>query len=391
MRMTPGEIEVRISAVAAGGAGIGRMPDGRVVFCDGALPGELVAARTVEDKKDFARAALVDVLEPSPARVDPPCPHVARGCGGCTWLHIAPAAAAAFKVDIVRDALRRLAKRGDIEVRSGPSVDSTGYRTGVRLAVDGDGRPAYRRLRSHDPVVVDTCLVAHPALEDLIHNARFSGATEVVLRVGASTGERLASPDRAARRAQVPGDTVVSTRAHPAAIRDQVAGREWRVSAGSFFQSGPQAAQLLVDRVRAHVEGGLHVADLYSGIGILGGSVTAGHITAVESNRSAVADARVNLADLDARIVTADVARYDGGPADLVIADPPRAGLGPGGCRTVGIIGAPRVVLISCDPASLARDVVLMAGHGYDVGVVEVLDLFPGTFHVESLTVFNRG
>jgi tRNA/tmRNA/rRNA uracil-C5-methylase (TrmA/RlmC/RlmD family) len=165
------------------------------------------------------------------------------------------------------------------------------------------------------------------------------------------------------------------------------------VSAGSFFQSGPAAAGAIAEAVAAAAGGGIaRIADLYAGVGLLGGVMAARHgaeLVAVESGRSAAADARHNLRDLGARVINAQVARAAPlGPADLVIADPPRTGLGPAAVSGVAAIGAPVVVLVSCDPASLARDAGLLGAAGYRLEGVQVVDAFPGTFHVEAVSRF---
>lgn len=388
---------VTVTGVAAGGDGIARLADGRVVFCEGGLPGEQVAIRVTDRRKDYARAVVVEIIEASSGRREAPCPHVGRGCGGCTWQHVLPEHQLELKARIVGDALRRIARRPDIVVRTGKRVAEEGYRTSLRLAVDATGRPSYRRRHTNDPLGVDSCLVAHPALADLVAHARFPGAGEVGLRVGAATGERMAWTDREQARAQVPEGTLLG---QEAAVHELVAGRRWRVSGGAFFQSGPRAAEILVASVLAAWRGSESdrgsartVVDLYAGGGLLGGSIAGagdvGRLIAVESNLAAVGDARVNLADLDAEIVHRDVAGYRGGPADLVVADPARSGLGPSAAEAVAAIGAPTLVLVSCDPASLARDTRILAARGYDLEAVEVVDLFPDTFHTETVSRFR--
>ncbi|MFI5040309.1 MAG: class I SAM-dependent RNA methyltransferase [Acidimicrobiales bacterium] len=403
-------IQVEVTGLAAGGDGIGRMPDGRIVFCEGALPRERALVQVTEQHRDYARASVVEIVEPSPARVRPPCPEIARGCGGCTWLHVDPSLQASFKAEIVADALARIGHLPDVEVAPPPpgrtAVPARGYRTGVRLAVDADGRPAYRVRRGHDLVPVQSCLVAHPLLADLATSARFPGAGEVLLRVGAATGERLAAPDRAARGATVPADVRMAAAGRPPpAVHEDVAGRRWRVSAGSFFQSGPAAAAGLVEAVTQAAgadrpQGDGLVVDLYAGVGVLGGSLAAGsRLVSVESSPTAVGDAVVNLADLGGRVIhgevlracrSGDVVARGRNRPDLVLADPARSGLGPSVSAAVAALGAPVLVLVSCDPASLGRDARLLEGHGYHLERVEVLDLFPQTFHVEAVSRFVR-
>src|SRR5580658_4354424 len=140
-----------------------------VVFCEGALPGERVAVTIRERRRDYARATVVDVLAASPARIAPPCPHVQRGCGGCPWQHVAVADGAALKRTMITDALRRIAHLDGVEVTSAPGdIALRGYRTSARPAVQPDGSPAYHRRHGQGLVAVDSCLVTHPLLEELL-------------------------------------------------------------------------------------------------------------------------------------------------------------------------------------------------------------------------------
>src|SRR5436190_761068 len=169
---------IDITAIAGGGDGLGR-DDGRVVFVPGALPGESVAVELVQRKKDYARGRLVEVVRPSPDRVEPPCPFVAEGCGGCDWQHAEPAAQRRFKASVVADALRRQAHL-DVPVDEGPALTATGYRTTLR-GVGHAGRFGLRRRSSHDAVVIGPCLIAHPLIDELVVDGRFPDG-EVVLR-----------------------------------------------------------------------------------------------------------------------------------------------------------------------------------------------------------------
>lgn len=392
-----GVVEVTATAMAAGGDAIAREPSGRVVFVEGALPGERVRIEFTQQRKDFARARVIEVVDASPHRVDAPCPSVALGCGGCQWQHIDPAAQSALKRDIVADALRRIA-----HIPNPPLDDEVGVapptRTTLRLGVRAeDGRAGLRKRHAHDLVPIDGCLVAHPLLLDLLAESRFDGADEVTLRVGAATGDRLVMADPTAEGITTPDDVAVVTNDEPhAAVREDVAGRRWQVSAASFFQPGPDAAELLVESVRAAAGPAQSVLDAYAGVGLLGGVLEPERLVAVESSSFAVADARVNLADLDAAVVEgevadalADVPRPERA-FDVVIADPARPGLGRSAAGAVAAVGAPRLVLVSCDPASFARDVGLLRDLGYTLGSARVLDLFPHTFHVEVAASFER-
>ena len=376
------------TGVAAGGDGLAREDDGRVVFVPGALPGERVLIEVVEERRDFARARLVEVTDASPARVAPPCPEVARGCGGCAWQHVAIDAQRDLKAQIVIDALRRIAKLDDVLVSPTVELPAEGYRTTLRAAVH-KGRAGYRKARSHAVRAVDSCLVTHPLVADLLVHGRYGRANEVTLRCGARTGERMAAPQPTDARIDVPADV---RRDH---IHEEVAGRRWRVSAQSFFQARPDGADTLVELVRAAAGDMASTGtalDLYSGVGLFAGALAddGWSVTAVEGSSAAVADARVNLASEAVEIVRADVAAWTPSPADLVVADPSRTGLGTAGVRTVTGAGPTRLVLVSCDPAALARDAALLVQAGYRVTSLTPVDLFPHTPHVETVTVFDR-
>jgi len=183
-------------------------------------------------------------------------------------------------------------------------------------------------------------------------------------------------------------------------LTERVAGHELRVSAGSFFQSGAQAAELLVAAVQAaapELATARHAVDAYGGVGLFAVAAmdAVGHVTLIESSKSACLDAEHNLQERTATVVRADVSGWtaptgDGPtpPVEVIVADPARPGLGKPGVTALAAAGAPVLVLVSCDPVSLARDVSLLAEAGYVPERIEVLDLFPNTHHVETVTRF---
>jgi len=388
-------VELQIERVVAGGDGMGRGADGRVVFVPGALPGERVRVRVVDDRRQFTRAELVEVRDASPLRVTPPCPHHARGCGGCPWQHVAPAAQRDLKRDIVLDALRRIAHNDDIDVAPTTELPAAGYRTTVRGLVV-DGQFAFRKGYAHDPIEVDSCLVAHPLIAEVIRVGRFGSATEVEIRCGVHTGERLVLIEPNAAGVDVPDD-VITVGLNQIANGDvpyyheRIAGRTWRISAPSFFQVRADGAEVLVDLVRDAVGHAGRIVDLYSGVGLFAGALAqAGRkITAVEGDQFAAADAKHNLADTGAKVVHSEVAKWEPRPAEVVVADPSRSGLGRPGVGAVTACDPERVVLVSCDPASMARDVALLCAEGYKVERITPVDLFAHTTHVETVTVLS--
>lgn len=392
-------VEMTPTAMAVGGEAVARDDAGRVVFVHGALVGERVLVELTEERKTFARASVVEVLDPSVDRREPPCPNVRRGCGGCDWQHMAPATQADHRQASVIESLQRLGGITDPDVRTGAPLATERYRTTVRCAVV-DGRVAYRRRRSHDLLTVDDCLVAHPLIADLITHGRFGSAREVTLRAGARTSERLVLAHPTAEGVVVPDDTLVVGTAdvrqgRRAWYHEEVAGRRWRISATSFFQARPDGAEALVEAVGAAVHelvpDASTMVDLCSGVGLFAGTAGAGRrVVAVERHRAAVADARHNLADDDVRHVRSGFEGWRASPAEIVVADPSRSGLGPAGVRTVAAVGATAVVLVSCDPAALGRDADLLQAVGYRYIGSVLVDLFPHTSHVEVVSRFLR-
>lgn len=394
-------VELTVDAIATGGDAVGRDGDGRATFVTGALPGERVVVEIDRVAKRHAHARLVEVLEAAPERRQPPCEYVAKGCGGCGWQHVDPAAQRRFKTGILTDSLTRLGGVADPEVHPGPDLTPEGYRTTVRAVVT-DGRAGFRRARSHDPIAVDACRTAHPMLADLFDHARYPGCDEVTMRVGVHTGERLLLASPNARHVDVPSDVlVVGTdeveHGRHAWHHEIVDGRRWRISATSFFQARPDGAAALVDAVSDGLDGcSGRLVDLCCGVGLLGGSIVGRdpgrwQLIGVERHRPAVHDARENLADLDdVRIVRASLASWRPRAADAVIADPSRAGLGRDAVAAVAATGAKRVVLVSCDPAALGRDAKLLGEAGYAFAHTTLVDLFAQTPHIEAVSVFAR-
>ena len=382
-------VQVRAERMATGGEAVGRLEDGRVIFVRGALPGETVEAQIVEQKKRFVRGVAVAVSDASPERCEPVCSHAAAGqCGGCDWLHVRPVAQNRFKQDIVVEQLTRL---GGIEDPQVSTVSMPrGRRTTVRCAVLG-GRAGYRERRGSLPFAAESCQAAHPLVEELIVDGRFGSATEVTIRVGSETGERMVITDGAVSSVKVPSDVVVLSAADTAAIHEVVAGRRWRISAGSFFQTSHEGAEALVAAVARGLDTSEGpVVDLYGGVGLLGGGAVPGRVAClVESNSSSVGDAAFNLGD-DVHVVEGQVERWRPTAFAGVIADPARRGLRKGGVAAIEGTAATQLVLVSCDPASLGRDASLLSAQGWRFEHCEVIDMFPDTNRIEAVSSFSR-
>lgn len=379
--------------MAAGGAAIGRLADGRIVFVTGAIPGELVEARIDVDKRDYAAATAVRIVEPSPDRVVPPCPEVARGCGGCDWQHVSAGAQQRWKREVVADALRRTARMADATVTWGGAVAPWGYRTTMRVAGAPDGTAGLRASRRNDVVALAACAVADPALDEVRRGTSVPPGDEVSIRVAARGGATALFHDRpgAAPAGVATGaDACLTEFVHDAALR---------VSAGSFFQSGPAAAALLVATVVGLIErrssgrgrDGV-LLDAYGGVGLFAAALGWEKSVVVEGSPSACADARHNLGD---RAVVDNTAFEDWDPAPwtgqvrVAVADPSRAGLGRGGAEVLIRLSPSVLVLVSCDPVAMARDVRLLADGGFTHVESVAIDLFPQTHHVEVVTLLD--
>lgn len=389
--------------------------EGRVVFVPYAAPGDVVEAEPTERRRDWLRVRVERVVAPGPARVLPGCPAF-PACGGCQWQHVAPDAQRAAKREVVVEQLRRVAGLTDVDVlRTLAARDAFGYRARVSLVAEGR-RLGYHRARSHALVEVDACPIADPVVSAHLGTARaWAAALRVPLRrvtVSAAPGGvvLVAATDGPA------GDRDVATTEEFLVRRPAVRGAVLRgggtrrvvgdpavrvevepdlaleIPADAFTQVNPAGNRLLVATVLGF--GGFgpneRVLDLYCGAGnfTLPLARRGVRVHGVERDAVAVAAAEANAARLGlagARFTCAPVARALATATDAwdaIVLDPPRAGA----ADVLGALAglrAPRVLYVSCDPATLARDLRTLAAHGYRVARAQPVDLFPQTFHVE--------
>jgi 23S rRNA (uracil1939-C5)-methyltransferase len=425
-------IELTITALSHSADGVARH-EGRVVFVPFALPGETVRAEIVEEKKGYARARLVEVITPSPDRIAPRCPNHLRipsslhhppssACGGCQLQHLAYPAQLRHKTQTVIEQLTRIAGMPQPPVREClPSPAPFGYRNHIQLSLTAEGALGYRaverRKRSASPfsgaaqsraiVPIRECPIARPELMVVFASLRVESDSElerVSLRAGVD--DVLVVFEGAAPEVEI--DLPVSAAllrpdggALPLAGRDyvlaEVGGREFKVSAGSFFQVNGAVAAMLVDEVLRALElrGGETVLDVYSGVGLFTAFIAplAGRVIGIESFEPAVEDAATNLDEFDnielycapveAVLPALDVR------AEAVLLDPPRAGCSAEVVEALLKMRAPRVVYVSCDPATFARDAKRLLAGGYALDFVQPLDMFPQTHHIECVARFT--
>ncbi len=385
-------IRVEIDGVAAGGEGVGRV-GGKVVFVAGAIPGDVVDAETVVDRGRWARAEARRLVEPSIHRIAPRCRHVGV-CGGCDWQMVPREVQARWKADMVRGQLRHLGGLQDPPLGGVELVgDDFGYRNRIDLR-SLSGRPAFHRAGSRELVALEECSIAVPAIQEVLSRVGELGAVRrLTLRAGVETGELAAfvtgrPPPGASTRWGIPvhrGD-----RGH---LHEEVAGRRFRITGRAFFQVNTAGAERLCELVADAVGSGRRMLDLYAGGGLF--ALTAGGrfetVTAVERDRRAVADLLHNAGG-GVEVVTAPAAaataRLDG-DWDAVVVDPPRGGLEREVADALAAWRPPVLVYVSCDPASLARDVRRLVDAGMTLEEVRIVDMFPQTWHVETVARFR--
>lgn len=404
------QVELDTGPAAAGGACVARGPDGRVVFVRHALPGERVLARVTQTTTSYLRADAVAVLSASDDRVEPPCAYAGPGrCGGCDWQHVALPRQRQLKALLVQEQLQRIARVArEVVVQEVPGApDGLGWRTRVTFAVSHDGRPGLRRHRSHDLQTVERCLIAAAGVEQVgAERTRWHGAASVEVATTASGDQRVVAVARGARgRPRVPeldaGAVVDGMGVRtPHGLRHTVLGRRFEVAAGGFWQVHVGAAPVLAAAVLEELapEPGDSVVDLYAGAGLfaalLGEAVgDGGAVLAVEADPRAAADAARNTADLPhVRVRTAEVeptlvARLP--PPDLVVLDPPRSGAGQAVTAALAGLRPRRLVYVSCEPASFARDAKVLLDAGWTMPSLRAFDLYPMTEHVELVARFE--
>jgi 23S rRNA (uracil1939-C5)-methyltransferase len=412
-------LTAEVDGFTHGGEGVARV-EGKAVFVADTLPGETVVLQVSDDRRRWARARLLEVVRPSPDRVEPPCPYAPRpgvpGCGGCDLQHATPDAQRRLKRRVVVEQLERLGGLVD------PSVDhcravgpDLGYRTHARMHAAEDGRLGFHVAGTHDVVPVDVCPKLTPAAQALrTEIGDDTGAEEVVVRAHDRTATAaailvpgpgpLSLPEGGADLLLAqPDGTVVAIRGD-GRLAEEVAGHVFGFGATSFFQVSPQGAQALVDTVLeacGPLDGEL-VWDLYAGVGLLSVPLAAAGATvvAVEGHAAAAQDATANaeraaatvevLAEPVGRMVARAVRDDDRDPPDVVVLDPPRSGAGHAVVADLGRLAPATIVYVACDPAALARDARELVEVGYRLESAVPLDLFPMTHHVEVVATFQR-
>lgn len=351
--------------------------DGQVVFVEGAYPGETVLVEITGFGKRHLLARANTVEEPSPARVEPPCIHFGS-CGGCQWQSAGYEAQLGWKRSIVVDQLAHLGRMPDVEVREtiapGPPY---GYRNRMDFKLV-QGRPALSRAASHELVEIHKCHLMVAPLEKVFDELPTRPeASRVTIRAGVATGQ-----------------TVVMFDDETAVMEESVAGSAFRITGRAFFQNNTSGAEVLVRLVRdvLQPEAKDVLLDGYAGGGLFAVTVGGGcrRVIGVESDRIAATDFEHNTGSRALKKPFEAAAPMLPKTFDLAVVDPPRVGLGKGGVAVL-VGGKPRTIAyVSCDPASFARDALLLSERGYALAWAQPVDMFPQTFHIELVGCFVR-
>jgi 23S rRNA (uracil1939-C5)-methyltransferase len=403
-------LDLRLEGMAYGGDAFGRDAAGRMIFVPFALPGERVSAQVIETHAHWCRAWLMEVLEPSADRVTPRCQHYGA-CGGCHYQHVGSPAQAAIKQAILRAQLERLGGfRDPVVLPAVPSPSAWTYRNHVQFTQAPDGRLGFQASHSHQPLPIEECYLPEPTIGAIWPALRIDpipalervalrcagDEAQVIFHAGDDPDVELEIDLRASAVWISPSGT--HNLAGDSALVFHVHGRPFRVHAASFFQVNsaltPNLVSLVLDGLQ--LRPGQTVFDLYAGVGLFSAFVAqqGAQVLAVEQSSSACDDFAFNLDDFDA-VSLYRAAVEQALPAlparpNAAIVDPPRAGLGREVVTALTAHSPARLVYVSCDPSTLARDGRMLADAGYDLEQVTPIDLFPQTFHIESVSVWSH-
>jgi 23S rRNA (uracil1939-C5)-methyltransferase len=404
-------LAIRLEKQVYGGAVLGRLSDGRVVFVPFGLPGETVKVRIVDQKRGHVRAELVEVLEPSTERITPRCKHFGV-CGGCHYQHISYPAQIQLKADILRDQLVRIGRIPNPPVQ--PIVASPlewNYRNHIQFHLTRDGKLGYIPANGRGVLPISECHLPEPSLNAIWPGLEFDpglGLERVSLRVGVDDQSMLVleSADPQPPELELEADLSVVhladddmvVMAGDEALNISVKDRPFRVSPASFFQVNTGMAGKMVEHLLESlpVSSATSLLDVYCGVGLFSAFFAArvGRLIGIELSPSACEDFAANLDEFD------NVELYEA-PAesvlpgleitpDLVILDPPRAGLDKRALDALLDRAPKKIAYVSCDPSTLGRDAARLIAGGYRLVQVTPFDLFPQTYSIESISIFDK-
>ena len=397
-------IELELTGFAAGGRAVGHAPDGRVVFVEFGIPGERVVAEITDAYPGYLEATAVQVLRASEHRVDAPCRYFGK-CGGCQLQHVDYAEQLRLKTEVVRDQLQRIgrfdaAAARDLVREMLGMDDPWGYRSHVRFTVRRDGEIGFMQRGTHRFMRIDECLIASERVNGILDATqdRTMQSRQLSVRAGEHTGEMMVQPKVQWRPGRGHSSSHARIESGQSFYHESLLGVRYRISGAAFFQVNTRQAERLVSLVLEHVRAVSPrvVIDAYAGVGTFAAQLAAEveHVVTIEESAAAGGDAEVNLAAF--KNVTRVVGKVEETlpgmtPApDVVVIDPPRAGITASVVQAILDSAAKRVVYVSCDPGTLARDLRLFVDGGFTIGSVQPVDMFPHTQHIECVTVLDR-
>jgi len=406
------EYEVALTTLTYGGDAMGRLPDNRAVFVPFGLPGERVRVRLTEEKKNFARGEIIEILEVSKDRIQPLCRHFGV-CGGCHYQNLPYEKQLEAKTDILRDQLTRIGKIENPPVQQMVACPNPWkYRNHVQFSLTEDGKLGFiGAVPGPVPMEISECHLPEPSINDFWHQLEFEPEMDierVSLRIGKDDDLMLVlasdSPDAPELEIEA-GISVAHVYEENAVViagNDhiviRVLERDFKVSAASFFQVNTVMAGKMVEHLlnRLLVDKSSTVLDVYCGVGLFSAffAPKCGRVIGIESSESSCEDFAVNLDEFE------NVELYEGfaeavishleAKLDVVLVDPPRAGLDKAVVDGILRLSPSVIAYISCDPSTLARDAARLINGGYKLKEVTPFDLFPQTYHIESISIFER-
>ncbi len=409
---SPDEFEVSPTTYVYGGDVLARLPDGRAVFIPYALPEERLRIRLVEDKGRYARGEIIEIIAPSPHRIKPRCRHF-QECGGCQYQHIPYREQLQIKERILADQLHRVGKIDSPPVKPiQPSPSPWNYRNHIQFHVAEDGRPGFLKHRSNEVVPIQECHLPEESLNSIWPSFDLEyipGLDRISLRSGEEGQDALVLLDSEGQEQfefsvdlplsavlRGPGGEIVLSGDDFTVI--PVMDFPFVVSAGSFFQTNTLVAEMLVAYLLdvLPLEKNTICLDVYCGVGLFSAFLAPQvmKVIGVESSPSACEDFMYNLAQFE-NVELYDLPAEDVLPnlelsPNIVLLDPPRAGLSRSVLDSVADLDPELIVYVSCDPATLARDIQRFSKKGYSLEESTPFDMFPQTYHIESFNLLQR-
>ncbi len=409
------EFQIKMEKLVYGGSCLGRH-EGQVVFVPFAAPGDLVKVRVFEEKKNFARARIIDILEPGPGRQTPPCSHFGI-CGGCQWQHLEYSLQLESKRKILEEAFHHnLPETRTLSIEMKACPQTLGYRSRARVQLRGFGtgaRIGFFQSQSHRVEDIDSCPLFHPALNEALASARAArqrescdpGEYEMDLACSPEDGSwRITAVERADPESSLAGHPVESQGGEENLLQRKVKEFPYFVTPSVFFQANHFLVTEMVERVSelARDAGTAAALDLFSGVGLFALPLARhfAKVTAVESSPAAsrLCAKNAEQAGLEnVETVCAEVDRWMevvrsvSPPAfDLVILNPPRAGAGNAVVERLIEWLPESIVYVACDPPTLVRDLVVLSQRYYRIDFIQGLDMFPHTYHFETIVRLRR-